>query len=205
MDKIKLFCLSLLACFCVFVSCDDTVEPSDYDNWQERNIAYIDSIATVASINADNSWKIFPATGLVDTVDWDDEYYVYCKVLQVGDGIEHPDYTDTVLVNYSGRLIPTKTYPDGYIFDSSYDGELEPEFDVPVELPLDGTVPGFNTALQQMVAGKTLFSGDIWRVYIPANLGYGAKEKAGIPAYSTLIFDINLVSFYPASTPQPKY
>lgn len=204
MNKIKIFILSISACICLFASCDETVEPGDYDNWQERNIAYIDSIATVAAVNADGTWKVFPATGLVDTVEWADEYYVYCKVLQAGDGEEHPDYNDTVLVNYSGRLIPTKTYPEGYIFDSSYDGKLEPEFDVPVELPLAETVKGFYTALQQMVAGKTLFSGDIWRVYIPANLGYAEVASSTIPAYSTLIFDINLVSFHPASTPQPK-
>lgn len=185
-------------------SCEETVAPGDYDNWQERNMSYIDSIAKVAKENVDGTWKICLATGLVDSVQWADEYYVFCKVLQAGDGTEHPDYTDTVLVNYSGRLIPTKTYPKGYVFDCSYSGELEPEFDVPVELPLDETVPGFYTALQQMVAGKTMFSGDIWRVYIPAELGYGATATSGVPAYSTLIFDINLVSFYPASTPQPK-
>ena len=204
MDKIRIFILSLLATLCLFVSCDETEEPGDYDNWQERNIAYIDSIADIASINADGTWKMFPATGLVDTVDWANEYYVYCEVLQAGDGVEHPDFTDTVLVNYSGRLIPTKSYPQGYIFDSSYSGELDPEFDVPVELPLAGTVPGFYTALQHMVAGKTLFTGDIWRVYIPANLGYGATASSTIPAYSTLICEINLVSFSPADTPQPK-
>lgn len=204
MDKIKIFALSLLACLCLFASCEETGEPGEYDNWQERNVLYIDSIATVAKADDGSTWKMFPATGLVDTVDWSNEYYVYCEVLQAGDGTEHPDFTDTVLVNYSGRLIPTKTYPRGYIFDSSYDGVLEPEFDVPVELPLAGTVPGFYTALQHMVAGKTLLSGDIWRVYIPSSLGYGTKGKPGIPAYSALIFDINLVSFYPASTPQPK-
>ena len=203
MDKIRIFTLSLLACLCIFASCEDTVEPGDYDNWQERNQLYIDSIAALARAEG-STWKMFPATGLDNTVDWPNEYYVFCQVLQAGDGTEHPDYTDTVLVNYSGRLIPTKTYPKGFVFDASYSGELEPEFDVPVELPLAGTVPGFYTALQQMVAGKTLFSGDIWRVYIPSNLGYGATAKSGIPAYSTLIFDINLVSFYPASTPQPK-
>ena len=203
MDKIRMFTLSLLACLCIFASCEDTVEPGDYDNWQERNLQYIDSIAALARAEG-SAWKMFPATGLDSTVDWPDEYYVYCQVLQAGDGTEHPDYSDTVVVNYSGRLIPTKTYPKGMVFDASYSGELEPEFDVPVELPLAGTVPGFYTALQHMVAGKTCLSGDIWRVYIPANLGYGATAKSGIPAYSTLIFDINLVSFYPASTPQPK-
>lgn len=114
---------------------------------------------------------------------------MYCHVETSGDGAEHPIFTDYVNVNYRGRLIPSKSYPDGRIFDSSYDGELEPDFDVPTTLKLSGTVPGFYTAVQKMVKGDT------WRVYIPANLAYGANAQSGIPAYSALVFDINLVSF----------
>ena len=86
--------------------------------------------------------------------------------------------------------MPSDTYKDGYIFDSSYSGELNPAFNVPVTLPLSGTVEGFCTAVQQMT------DGDVWEVYIPYQLGYGAKGSSGVPAYSTLIFDINLVSFH---------
>jgi FKBP-type peptidyl-prolyl cis-trans isomerase FklB len=171
------------------------VEVGEFDNWQKKNIAFIDSIASVARANSDGNWKIFPATGLDESKEHGNEYNVYCYVLQAGDGTEHPAFTDTVSVNYSGRLIPSKSYPKGYLFDSSYEGELDPEFDVPVKLPLQGTVPGFYTAVQHMVAGTTLGNGDIWRVYIPANLGYGAEAESGIPAYSALVFEINLVSF----------
>lgn len=175
-------------------SCKDTKEAGEYDNWQNRNIAFIDSIATVARANSDGSWKIFPATGLDESKEWGNEYNVYCQVLQPGDGTEHPAFTDVVRVNYSGRLIPSDSYPKGYLFDSSYDGELEPDFDVPAVIPLQSTVPGFYTAIQHMVAG------DIWRVYIPTNLGYGASGASGIPAYSALVFEINLVSFNPVGS-----
>jgi hypothetical protein len=47
----------------------------------------------------------------------------------------------------------------------------------------------FYTAVQQMT------DGDLWKVYIPNKLGYGASGSTGVPAYSTLVFDINLVSF----------
>ena len=196
MKKLKVLFLFLSMVLFGLTSCEETVEVGEFDNWQKRNIAFIDSIASVARANSDGNWKVFPATGLDESKEHGNEYNVYCYVLQAGDGTVHPAFTDTVNVNYSGRLIPSKSYPKGYLFDSSYEGELDPDFDVPVKLPLQGTVPGFYTAVQHMVAGTTLDSGDIWRVYIPANLGYGAESKAGIPAYSALVFEINLVSFY---------
>lgn len=198
MKNIKLFSL-LAAMLLVFASCEEVDEVPEFNNWQARNTQYIDSIADVARSN-EAEWKVFLVTGLDESKEWDNQYYVYCNVIQAGNGTESPAYTDTVSVNYKGRLIPSKTYPQGYIFDSSYDGELEPEFDVPVKLKLSGTVPGFSTALQHMVAGTTNSNGDIWRIYIPYALGYGANATSGIPAYSTLIFDVNLVSFVTTGT-----
>lgn len=180
-----------------FTSCDETKEPGEYDNWQERNVSYIDSIATVARANADSTWAVFLATGLDTEKQWGNEYYIYCQKLNDVEGT-HPLYTDTVLVNYSGRLIPTKSYPNGFVFDSSYDGEFDPLFDVPVKFPLAGTIAGFSTALQQMSAGSR------WLVYIPYTLGYGSTATSGVPAFSTLIFDINLVAFAPVGTPLPQ-
>lgn len=189
MKDLKILFLLLSAILFGFTSCEETEEVGEYDNWQERNIAFIDSIATVARANSDGMWKVIPAMGLDESKEWPNEYNVYCHVETSGDGAEHPIFTDYVNVNYRGRLIPSKSYPDGRIFDSSYDGELEPDFDVPTTLKLSGTVAGFYTAVQKMVKGDT------WRVYIPANLAYGANAQSGIPAYSALVFDINLVSF----------
>ena len=198
MKNIKLLSL-FAALLLVFASCEETTETPEFNDWQERNTQYIDSIAGVARANS-AEWKVLLATGLDESKEWGNEYYVYCNVLQAGVGTASPVYTDTVLVNYKGRLIPSRSYPQGYIFDASYDGELEPDFDVPVKLKLSGTVRGFYTAVQHMVAGTTRSNGDIWRVYIPCNLAYGANEYSGIPAYSALIFDINLVSFIPTGT-----
>lgn len=199
MKKIKILSL-LAAALIVFAACSETEDTPEFGNWEKRNTQYIDSIAQVARANADGNWKTFLAIGLDESKEWGNEYHVYCKVLQAGDGTASPAYTDYVSVNYSGRLIPSATYPQGYIFDSSYEGELDPSFDVPAEFQLSGTVRGFSTAIQHMVAGTTKASGDIWRVYIPAELGYGAIESSGIPAYSALIFDINLVSFSQSAT-----
>ena len=177
----------------LFASCEETAEVNEYANWQERNEAFIDSIAKVANDNADGKWMRILALGL-DSIDitgnlveHDTEDYIYCHIEKVGEGAEHP--LSIVSVNYRGRLIPTESHPQGKVFDESYKGTLNPATNKPVEFSVDDVIEGWHTALVHMVKG------DIWRVYIPASLGYGSSNKTDIPAYSTLIFDINLVDF----------
>ena len=190
MKSIRILLSFTLSVLFGLTSCEENTEVGEFDNWQQRNTQFVDSIAAVARANAYDDWKIFLVEGLDTAKQWSNEYYVYCQVLEEGNGTEHPLYTDSVVINYSGRLIPSATYPDGFKFDSSYTGELNPSFNVPVGMPLSGTVPGFYTAIQHMV------DGDIWKVYIPYVLGYGAEGSSSIPGYSTLVFDINLVSFH---------
>jgi FKBP-type peptidyl-prolyl cis-trans isomerase FklB len=190
MKSIRILFTLTLSVLLGLTSCEESVEVGEFDNWQQRNTLFIDSIAQVARENAFDDWKIILAEGLDDSKQWGNECYVYCQVLEDGYGTAHPLFTDSVLVNYSGRLMPSATYPAGYRFDSSYSGDFNPSFNVPVGMTLSGTVPGFYTAVQNMV------DGDTWKVYIPYQLGYGERATSGIPAYSTLIFDINLVSFY---------
>lgn len=178
----KLISLSLLA-LVGFISCSESDETTGYANWALRNTQYIDSIATEAATNSTEEWKRFLATGLDESVEWGNEYYVYCKVKHSGDGTEHPLYNDNVWINYSGRLI------DGTIFDATYSGELDPDYEAPVETPLNECVIGFSTAVQEMV------NGDVWEVFIPYTLGYGSSDYGTIKAYSTLIFTVNLVDF----------
>ena len=35
--------------------------------------------------------------------------------------------------------------------------------------------------------------GDRWIIYIPYDLGYGNKSNGDIPAFSTLVFDVELL------------
>lgn len=194
MKKMKNLFL-LAAALLVFAACSETEEIPEFNDWEKRNTQFIDSIAKVARADKQGEWKIFLDRRIPDSTKvWDNDDYVYCRVLKAGDGTESPIYTDTVTLNYQGRLIPSRSYPDGYLFDYSYSGELDPDFDVPAQFLLSETVAGFYTAVEHMVAGTTKTSGDYWRVYIPANLGYGTEKYQNIPAYSTLIFDINLVS-----------
>ena len=87
----------------------------------------------------------------------------------------HPTTRSVITAHYTGRTI------DGREFDSSRGG-------VPPALRMNEVIDGWIVALQHMCVG------DRWEVYIPAEMGYGRYSQPGIPAGSTLIFEIELVS-----------
>lgn len=96
------------------------------------------------------------------------------KIIRAGTGAS-PARTDTVETHYSG------TFVDGKGFDSSYDrGE-------PATFSVNGVIPGWTEALQLMKVGAK------WELYIPYNLAYGAGGRQGMPPYSTLVFEIELL------------
>ena len=183
---------------CLFVtsffiaSCEETdgaVDP--YHNWQERNQLYVDSIARVAKANP-SQWKVvhtYKSVPPINELNPNVNDYVYCKVLEEGQGQVKPLFTDSVTAHYRGKLIPLYNGRE-VVFDQSFRGELDPEIAVPVGFALDGVIAGWTTALQEMREG------DRWEVYIPYTLGYGASGDSSIPAYSTLIFDMQLVKLY---------
>ncbi len=96
------------------------------------------------------------------------------KVLTQGTG-ETPKATDKVKVNYEGRLI------DGTVFDSSY------KRNQPATFGCNQVIKGWTEALTMMPVGSK------WEVYIPHELGYGAREAGKIPPLSTLIFTVELL------------
>lgn len=97
-------------------------------------------------------------------------------VITEGDGPK-PAATDTVEVNYHGTFINNK------VFDSTYTRGST------IEFPLNGVIAGWTEGLQLMNVGST------YKFYIPYNLAYGVNgHPAGIPGYSTLIFEVELVA-----------
>lgn len=110
------------------------------------------------------------------------------KVITKGDG-DMPNPTDKVKVHYKGTLVNGKT------FDSSYDrGE-------PIEFPLNGVIPGWTEGLGLMPVGSN------YTFTIPYNLGYGERGNQGIPPFSTLIFEVELLDITTAEvapTPVPE-
>lgn len=99
------------------------------------------------------------------------------EILTAGTGAI-PDSVATVKLHYHG------TTTDGTVFDSSVErGE-------PVEFGLGaGLISGFNEALTLMPVGSK------WKIYLPADLAYGANppQGSGIQANAVLIFEVELL------------
>lgn len=100
---------------------------------------------------------------------------IYYKVLESGSGTICPNVRNIVSVHYKGSLI------DGRIFDNSY------ERNCPEAFRLCDVIEGWQLALQHMHAG------DKWVIYIPYSMGYGSRASGPIPAFSTLIFEVELL------------
>lgn len=99
------------------------------------------------------------------------------EVLTLGTG-EKPLAKHTVTCHYHGTTI------DGSVFDSSV------QRGVPASFPLSAVIKGWTEGLQFMPTGSK------FRFFIPAHLAYGERQvSALIGANSTLIFDVELISF----------
>ena len=182
----------------VLASCsedDNTVE--EFPDWRNTNEAYFSDILSTAKANTDGSWTVFLSYALEDTIPTTDNDYIAVKVLRPSTGSGCPMFTDSVKINYRGRLVPSTSYAEGYVFDQSYVSDEPGKTSLPVKFRVGDLVTGFTTALQYMHIG------DYWRVYIPYWLGYGSTGSTSIPAYSTLIFDIELKAYYRAGTEVP--
>ena len=193
-----------VALFAVFglASCseeDDTVE--EFPNWQARNDAFFnsltDSVLNLLELNpARTDWKRIKSWSKSDSIEGSNSDYIIVNVIEEGDPASAtPLYTDTVTVHYLGRLLPSVSYPYGYVFAQSYYGNYYDDVSKPLQMAIGNSggnmlVDGFATALQHMRRG------DHWMVYIPYQLGYGSRSQTGVPAYSTLIFDLRLVDFW---------
>ena len=96
--------------------------------------------------------------------------------LRVGTGAT-PGPTDTVRVNYRGKLL------SGREFDSSY------KSGGPVEFQLDKVIKCWAEGLQMMkVGGKA-------ELYCPSNLAYGDNGVPGsIPPFASLTFEVELIN-----------
>ena len=189
------YILSLFATLLVLSSCSENEEAGEYDNWQARNQHYVDSIARLADAGTDG-WSKLVAFNLVDSIEKktaNNNHYIYIQKQEDGAGTTSPLYNDSIRVHYLGRLVPSTSYPQGYIFGKSYSTYVFNEAtDVPALLAVKDNVTGFATAAMHMVEG------DRWKVVIPYYLGYGtsANTSGTIPGYSTLIFDVKLARIY---------
>jgi FKBP-type peptidyl-prolyl cis-trans isomerase len=94
------------------------------------------------------------------------------EIVKPGSGV-FPKVGETVLVNYTGRTL------GGNIFDQTVNE--------PLHVEVGRVIRGWNEGIQKIRVGGKI------KLYIPPSLGYGGDAVSGIPAYSTLIYDIELL------------
>jgi len=95
-------------------------------------------------------------------------------MLKKGTG-RQPTADNIVKVHYRGTLT------NGSEFDSSY------KRGQPASFPLRQVIPCWTEGVQKIkVGGKA-------KLVCPANLAYGSQGRPGIPANSTLIFEVELL------------
>ena len=122
------------------------------------------------------------------------------EILKPGSG-PYPKAGKTVEINYVGHLL------NGKVFDQTQGGDT-----YKVELknpPGPWPIPGWTEGLQKINKGGKI------KLYIPPSLGYGEQGYDGVPPYSTLIYEIEVLDIKdtppadnatPASqsTPEPE-
>lgn len=189
------FCL--MASLSFFACSEDDEAVEEFPNWRSTNESYFNNLYASAQQRiaaGDASWKILTCWSLEESVATNPEDHIIVHVLENGSGTVCPLFTDSANVAYSGRMLPSTSYPSGFVFDKSFDGDFHVETARARGFTINNASlsPGFATALQYMRRG------DRWEVYVPSALAYGSEgySSAGIPGYSTLIFDMTLVNFY---------
>ncbi|MDR0763511.1 MAG: FKBP-type peptidyl-prolyl cis-trans isomerase [Bacteroidales bacterium] len=96
----------------------------------------------------------------------------------------------TVKINYIGRML------DGRIFDGNWESELKKAgvnteggrfSPMQITLGVGQVIPGFEEAIMLMQTGGRA------KVIIPSSLAYGGQGNQGIPPYSPIVFDLEVV------------
>lgn len=204
-NLLTIFLAALLA-----VACSDTDGGYDaYYDWPARNAEWFSQVLDsarrdIAEKGAESPWRI-QRTLLKTATAMNDSNYVVMKKLGSTETIsgQSPTYTDTVCVAYRGWLMERLDYVGSdnqltkikTVFSQTFFGDFDPKTAGVIESEASGFVEGFSTALQYMK------SGDMWMVYIPSGMGYGAQESSYIPAYSTLQFFIWMHSWRRTGVP----
>ncbi len=89
---------------------------------------------------------------------------------------------DTIVVNYTGK------FQDGTVFDSSVGREP-----FAFVLGAGSVIPGWDQGLVGAQAGTKRL------LVVPPAMAYGSQDYGPIPANSTLIFEIDVISVTPAA------
>ena len=193
----------LLAMPLLFTACSETNETQEeYPDWKNKNQTFWNKLYTETRRHATvgyTSWKLFKTYTKQDSISGVNTDYIIVHVKQAGTGSGTPFSTDSVSVRYTGQLLPSTSYPAGYIFDTTSPAGTTDATAGVAHMAINSLTDGFATALQHMHIG------DKWDVYVPWTLAYGAKGNKSIPGYSVLKFEISLLAYARAGSALPKF
>ncbi|MBE6271321.1 MAG: FKBP-type peptidyl-prolyl cis-trans isomerase [Prevotella ruminicola] len=186
---------------------EEETEEAEFANWQQKNEAYFNQVVSDSKYQKILTYTKDATNSSVSNAD-----YIYVDVLEEGSGTQTPLYTDSIFYTYRGRLIPSKSYANGFVFDQSFLGDFDWSKSAMLKACVSwnpvktstGTVntlftEGFCTALQHMKKGSR------WLVYIPYQLGYGETGSSSIPGYSTLVFEIAIADIWHPGESRPAF
>lgn len=188
---IQLFAVMTIGLLGLSSCSEDISEEQEYANWQQRNELFLTTL--VNDSLSQPGWERFKQYSLDPTAEGAATDYVYVKKIISGDSQVQPAFTDSVRVIYQGRLLPSASYAQGYLFDGTVKGTYSLHTGYSTKQQVSQLIDGYVTALLHMHVG------DYWRIYIPYTLGYGEEGNgASIPGYSMLVYDLTLVDCSPA-------
>lgn len=200
----------------VFTSCEEVEEEGKYDNWQERNETYIDSLSLIVNGRIDRTieggvyegdngdsaklakipvGELFAIKDTYASTDGNPQY-IYCKKIK-GDNREgqRPLYTQSFSAYYYGTIITGEKFDGNFTGYSATDrGTLDAEekgptdFDSPSTFSVTGVITGWTAIVQYMHTDER------WMVYVPYQCAYKESGRGSIPGYTALIYDMELVS-----------
>ncbi len=135
----------------------------------------------------DNNTLLIDAIETHQTVFRETDYEYYILRLNQGGGSDSPTFADDVRTNYIGSLL------DDEVFDSTVN---------PINLDLTQVIPGWALVFPEFNVAESFVENSDGTVdymnyglgvmYLPSGLGYYANAQNQIPAYSPLIFQIEL-------------
>lgn len=105
---------------------------------------------------------------------------------------------DTVVVNYTGMFLSGKVFDSSLPEVAKKNGTFNPQRPYePLKLPvgLGGSIPGFEEGLMLLNKGAKA------TLILPSTLAYGEQGNQGIPPFTPLIFEVDMVNIIPGTAP----
>lgn len=105
---------------------------------------------------------------------------------------------DTVLVNYTGMFLSGKVFDSSLPEVAKKNGTFNAQRPYePLKLPvgMNGSIPGFEEGLMLLSKGAKA------TLILPSSLAYGEQGNQGIPPFTPLIFEVDLVNIIPGTAP----